>query len=29
MKRTDIALFYRRLAERTPHPVTELESVNT
>ncbi len=29
MKKADIALFYRRLAERTPHPETELESVNT
>jgi endonuclease-3 len=29
MKKADIALFYRRLAERTPAPETELESVNT
>jgi len=29
MKKADIALFYRRLAERTPDPVTELESGNT
>ena len=29
MKKADIALFYRRLAERTPNPETELESVNT
>ncbi len=29
MKKTDIAEFYRRLAERTPNPVTELESGNT
>ena len=29
MKKADIASFYRRLAERTPHPETELESVNT
>jgi endonuclease-3 len=29
MKKADIAEFYRRLAERTPHPETELESVNT
>ncbi len=29
MKKADIAEFYRRLAERTPDPVTELESVNT
>jgi len=28
MKKADIAEFYRRLAERTPNPVTELESVN-
>jgi endonuclease-3 len=28
MKRADIAEFYRRLAERNPNPVTELESVN-
>jgi len=28
MKRADIAEFYRRLAERTPEPETELESVN-
>jgi endonuclease-3 len=29
VKKADIAEFYRRLAERTPHPETELESVNT
>ena len=29
MKKADVAEFYRRLAERTPHPETELESVNT
>ena len=29
MKKADIAEFYRRLAERTPHPETELESANT
>jgi endonuclease-3 len=29
VKKADIALFYRRLSERNPHPVTELESVNT
>jgi endonuclease-3 len=29
MKKADIAEFYRRLAERTPDPVTELESGNT
>ena len=29
MKKADIAEFYRRLAGRTPDPVTELESVNT
>ena len=29
MRKTDIAEFYRRLAERTPHPETELESGNT
>jgi endonuclease III len=29
MKKADIAEFYRRLAERNPHPETELESVNT
>jgi endonuclease-3 len=29
MKKADIAEFYRRLAERTPDPETELESVNT
>ena len=29
MKKADIAEFYRRLAERTPHPETELDSVNT
>ena len=29
MKKADIAEFYRRLAERTPHPETELESGNT
>lgn len=29
MKKADIAEFYRRLAERTPNPETELESVNT
>jgi endonuclease-3 len=28
MKRSDIAIFYRRLAERTPDPETELKSVN-
>jgi endonuclease III len=28
MKKAEIALFYRRLAERTPAPETELESVN-
>jgi endonuclease-3 len=28
MKKADIAEFYRRLAERNPNPVTELESVN-
>ncbi|MBX3562335.1 MAG: endonuclease III [Sphingomonas sp.] len=28
MKKADIALFYRRLDERTPDPVTELEYVN-
>jgi endonuclease-3 len=28
MKKADVAEFYRRLAERTPDPVTELESVN-
>ena len=29
MKRADVATFYARLAERTPAPETELESVNT
>jgi endonuclease-3 len=29
VKKADIALFYRRLSDRTPHPETELESVNT
>jgi endonuclease-3 len=29
MKRTDVAEFYRRLADRTPNPETELEYVNT
>jgi endonuclease-3 len=29
VKKADIAEFYRRLAERTPHPETELESTNT
>ena len=29
MKKADIAEFYRRLADRTPDPETELESVNT
>ena len=29
MKKADIAEFYRRLAERNPHPETELESGNT
>jgi endonuclease-3 len=29
VKKADIAEFYRRLAERTPNPVTELESGNT
>ena len=29
MKKPDIAEFYRRLAERTPDPETELDSVNT
>ena len=29
MKKADIAEFYGRLAERTPDPETELESVNT
>ena len=29
MKKADAAEFYRRLAERTPNPETELESVNT
>ena len=29
MKKTEIPEFYRRLAERTPEPQTELESVNT
>jgi endonuclease-3 len=29
MRRQDIAEFYRRLADRTPNPETELESVNT
>jgi len=28
MKKADVAEFYRRLSERTPHPKTELESVN-
>ena len=28
MKKADIAEFYRRLADRIPNPVTELESVN-
>ena len=28
MKRADVAEFYRRLADRTPNPDTELESVN-
>ncbi|HEY0116361.1 MAG TPA: endonuclease III [Allosphingosinicella sp.] len=28
MKRADVATFYARLAERTPNPQTELESVN-
>jgi endonuclease-3 len=28
MKRAEIAEFYRRLADRTPNPETELESVN-
>ncbi len=28
MKKADIALFYRRLADRTPDPVTELDYVN-
>lgn len=28
MKKADIAVFYRRLAERTPEPVTELDYVN-
>ncbi len=28
MKKADIALFYRRLDERTPDPVTELDYVN-
>ena len=28
MKKADVAEFYRRLAERNPNPVTELESVN-
>ncbi len=28
MNNADIAEFYRRLAERTPDPVTELKSVN-
>lgn len=28
MKKADVAEFYRRLAERTPEPKTELESVN-
>jgi endonuclease-3 len=28
VKKADIAEFYRRLSERTPHPETELESVN-
>ena len=29
MRRSDIPEFYRRLADRTPNPETELESVNT
>jgi endonuclease-3 len=29
MKRTDVAEFYRRLADRTPNPETELQYVNT
>lgn len=29
MKRADVAEFYRRLADRTPEPKTELEYVNT
>jgi len=29
VKKADIAEFYRRFAERTPNPVTELESGNT
>ncbi|HEY5711774.1 MAG TPA: endonuclease III [Allosphingosinicella sp.] len=29
MKKADVAEFYRRLSERTPDPVTELESINT
>ncbi len=29
MKRADVAEFYRRLADRTPNPETELEYVNT
>ena len=29
MKRADVAEFYRLLADRTPNPETELESVNT
>ena len=28
MKRAEVALFYRRLAERTPNPETELDFVN-
>jgi endonuclease-3 len=28
VKKADVAEFYRRLSERTPDPVTELESVN-
>jgi endonuclease-3 len=28
VKKADVAEFYRRLSERTPHPETELESVN-
>ena len=28
MRRADVAEFYRRLADRTPNPETELESVN-
>jgi len=28
VKKADVAEFYRRLAERNPNPVTELESVN-